>query len=277
MTTPDIASDPTAALARRELVVAAVVMVALTRAVEPADAFLVAGLLPVVILVAGVGVLNLGAAGSRPYEALIVPAVLTGGTGAAIHLVPMGLGLVPVLLAFAILLDRILELELRLLGQSTGATETDHSRVRLAAVVTAFIAFSGIATLVPGGLAAPGGAAAGGTGVTEGWLVVMAVNAALVALLLGYRLALFRYGTVRDAARSAATSAIVVAVTAGAVRAVDLPLLVGPALLTLVFYLWDALHGSAPARRREPRFLWEALLLAALGIVVVLWNLRLRA
>ena len=105
----------------------------------------------------------------------------------------------------------------------------------------------------------------------------MAVNAALVALLLGYRLALFRYGTVRDAARSAATSAIVVAVTAGAVRAVDLPLLVGPALLTLVFYLWDALHGSAPARRREPRFLWEALLLAALGVVVVLWNLRLRA
>ena len=105
----------------------------------------------------------------------------------------------------------------------------------------------------------------------------MAVNDALVALLLGYRLALFRYGTVRDAARSAATSAIVVAVTAGAVRAVDLPLLVGPALLTLVFYLWDALHGSAPARRREPRFLWEALLLAALGVVVVLWNLRLRA
>ena len=60
MTTPDAVSDPTAALARRELVVAAVVMVALTRAVEPADAFLVAGLLPVVMLVAGVGVLNLG-------------------------------------------------------------------------------------------------------------------------------------------------------------------------------------------------------------------------
>ena len=43
-----------------------------------------------------------------------------------------------------------------------------------------------------------------------------------------------------------------------------------------MFYLWDALHGSAPARRREPRFLWEALLLAALGVVVVLWNVRLR-
>ena len=27
--------------------------------------------------------------------------------------------------------------------------------------------------------------------------------------------------------------------------------------------------AAAPARRREPRFLWEALLLAALGVVVV--------
>ena len=277
MTPQDTTADPTAVLARRELVVAAVVMVALTRAVEPADAFLVAGLLPVVMLLAGVGVLHLGTSDARPFEALLVPAVLTGGTGAAIHLVPIGLGLVPVLLGFAILLDRILALELRLLGQATGATEADQSRVVLAAVVTAFIAFTGIATLVPGGLAEPGGTAAGGQALSEGWLVVMAINDALVALLLGYRLALFRYGTAMDAARSAVTSAIVVAVAAGAIRAIDLPRLVGPAVLTLVFYLWDALHGSAPARRREPRFLWEAILLAVLGIIVVAWNLRLRA
>ncbi len=161
MTTPDAAADPVAALARRELVVVAVVLVALTRAVEPADAFLVAGLLPVVMLLAGVGVLHLDTGGSRPFEALIVPAVLTGGTGAAIHLVPVGLGLVPVLLAFALVLDRMLALELRLLAQATGPSETDMSRVRLAAVVTAFVAFSGIATLVPGGLAEPGGTATG--------------------------------------------------------------------------------------------------------------------
>ncbi|HEY6569055.1 MAG TPA: hypothetical protein VIZ22_02135 [Candidatus Limnocylindrales bacterium] len=277
MTPHDATADPTAVLARRELVVAAVVMVALTRAVEPADAFLVAGLLPVVMLLAGVGVLHLGTADTRPFEALLVPAVLTGGAGAAIHLVPIGLGLIPVLLGFAILLDRILALELRLLGQATGATEADQSRVVLAAITTAFIAFTGIATLVPGGLAEPGGAAAGGQALSEGWLVVMAVNDALVALLLGYRLALLRYGTARDAARSAVTSAIVVAVAAGAIRAIDLPRLVGPALLTLVFYLWDALHGSAPARRREPRFMWEAILLAVLGVIVVAWNLRLRA
>ena len=52
---------------------------------------------------------------------------------------------------------------------------------------------------------------------------------------------------------------------------------VGPAALTLVFYLWDALHATAPARRRDPRFLWETILLAALAVVVVAWNLRLRA
>ena len=162
-------------------------MVALTRAVEPADAFLIAGLLPVVMLIAGIGVLRLGTAGTRPFEALLIPAVLTGGAGAAIHLVPIGLGLVPILLGFAFLLDRILALELRLLGQSTSVTEADRSRVVLAAVVTAFVAFTGIATLVPGGLAEPGGTPTGGTPMTEGWLVVLALNDALVALVLGYR------------------------------------------------------------------------------------------
>ena len=134
--------------------------------------------------------------GSRPYESLIVPAVLTGGAGAAIHLVPVGLGLVPVLLGFAILLDRILALELRLLGQATGATETDHSRVRLAAVVTAFIAFTGCRDARAGRARRTGRRRGRRDGVTEGWLVVLAVNDALVALLLGYRLAVFRYGTV---------------------------------------------------------------------------------
>ena len=88
-------------------------------------------------------------------------------------------------------------------------------------------------------------------------------------------MATFRYGTAKDAVRSALTYAIVVAVAAGVIQAIDLPRLVGPAALTLVFYLWDALHGTAPARRREPRFLWETILLVALAVVVVAWNVRL--
>jgi hypothetical protein len=266
--------DESLVIARRELVLVAVILVALTRAVEPEDAFLVAGLLPVVMLLAGMGVVGSNQAGVRPFEALLVPAVLTGGAAGAIHLVPIGLGLLPALVAFAFVLDRIIALEARLVAQVAGPTDADRSRVLFVAVVAAFIAFTGIAALVPGGLAEPGGAASG-VSLSGGWLVVLAVDDALVALLLGYRVAVFRYGTAFDAARSALTYAIVIAVAAGAIRAVDLPRLVGPAVLTLVLYLWDALHGSAPARRREPRFLWETILLAVLGVVVVLWNQRL--
>lgn len=269
------APDPTSVHARRELVLVAVLLVALGRLVERPDAFLVAGLMPIVILVAGIGILGANETPVRPFEALLLPAVLTGGAAAAIQLVPTGLGLVPFLVGFGFLLDRILVLEMRLLVQPGGSTDADRARVLLAAVVAAFVAFTGIATLVPGGLAEPGGAAAG-TVLTETWLVVLAVDDALVALLLGYRVATFRYGTATDAARSALTYAIVIAIAAGAIRAIDLPRLVGPAALTLVLYLWDALHGTAPARRREPRFLWETTLLVALAVVVVAWNLRLR-
>jgi hypothetical protein len=184
--------------------------------------------------------------------------------------------MVPYLAAFALLLDRVLALEIRLLGQHTAVTDADRARVLLAAVVTAFIAFTGVATLVPGGLAEPGGATAGGGTLSQGWLLVLAIDDALIALLLGYRLAVLRYGSARAAARSAATYAVVVAVAAGATRAIDVPRLLAPAVLTLVFYLWDALHGTAPARRREPRFLWELGLLSVLGVVVVAWNLQLR-
>jgi len=276
---PSPAMDPDDqlhAFARRELVLIAVVLVAMGRLVPSGGAFLVAGMLPLVMLLAGMGVVGGTRPGSRPLEALLVPAVLTGGAAAAIHLVPVGLGLLPALLAFAVLLDRALALEMRLASQATGVSRSDRSRVLLIAVVTAFIAFTGIATLVPGGMAEAVGATAS-TGVgppSLTWLLALVVDDALVALALGYRVAVFRYGTTLVAVRSAVTYAIVVAVAAGAIRAIDLPRLVGPAGLTLVFYLWDALHGTAPARRRDPRFLWETLLLVALGIVVVLWNQR---
>ncbi len=263
-------------LARRELVLVAAVLVGFSRLVERPDAFLVAGLLPMVMLVAGSAVVRSDDLPGRPFEALLIPAALTGGAAAAFQLVPAGLALLPALLGFAFALDRVLALEMRILGQATGTADADRARLLVAAVGTAFIAFTGIAGLVPGGLPEPGVAGAD-SGLTEGWLVVLAIDTALIALLLGYRVAAARYGSARDAVRSALTYAIVIAVAAGAIRAMDVPRLVGPAVLTLVFYLWDALHASAPARRREPRFLWETILLAALAVVVAAWNLRLRA
>jgi len=50
-----------------------------------------------------------------------------------------------------------------------------------------------------------------------------------------------------------------------------------PALLVLVLFLWDAIHGGAPSRRRDPRRRLEMALLVVLGLVVVGWSLGLRA
>ena len=268
-----LSRDVPSVIARRELVLVAVILVGFTRLVQPTDAFLISALLPVVMLLAGIGVLGTER-NPRPFEHLLVPAVLTGGAGAAIQLVAPGLPMVPFLAVLALLLDRSLALEIRLLAQRGAATNSDRARVLLAAVVAAFVAFTGVTTLVPGGLAQPGGAAGGGT-LSQGWLVVLVLYDAVVALLLGYRLAALRYGRAPDAARSALTYALVVAVAAGATRAIDVPRLLVPALLTLVFYLWDALHGAGPARRREPRFLWELGLLGVLGLIVAAWNLQL--
>jgi hypothetical protein len=268
--------DPAMDLARRELVLVASILVLLARLVERPDAFLIAGLMPIVMLLAGAAVLRAEERPGRPYESLLIPAVLTGGAAAAIQLVPAGLMLVPVLAVFAFALDRILALELRLLTQATGVSESDRTKVMASAVAAAFVAFSGMAALVPGGLPEPGSASTP-TPLTDGWLIVLALDDALIALLLGFRVASLRYGNSRDAARSALTYAIVVAVAAGAIRAMNVPLLIGPAALTVVFYLWDALHASAPARRREPRFLWETILLALLAVVVVAWNMQVAA
>ena len=154
----DVTSASTV-LARRELVLVAVILVAFTRLVEPPDAFLISGLIPVVMLLAGIGVLA-SERNRRPLEHLLVPAVLTGGAAAAIHLVQPGLPMLPALGAFAIVLDRVLALEIRLLAQHTSPSEADRRRVLLTALLAAFIAYTGVATLVPDGLAVPGGVAA---------------------------------------------------------------------------------------------------------------------
>lgn len=269
--------QPYSTPARRELVLAASLLVGIAALVPLADSFLMAGLLPVAIMIAGLGALGGDQSSGRPHEALLVPAILAGGAAAAIHLVTPGLWVLIALLLFALLLDRILVAEVKVLAQAAGPSDADRSHVLLLAIVALFIAFTGMAVLVPGGLAEPGGGVAPGSpALSQGWLLVMVVDDALIALILGYRVAAFRYGSAGAAARSAVTYAIVVAAAAGAIRAMDLPRLVAPAVLTLVFYLWNALHGTPSARRRETRFLWETVLLTLLAVVVVAWNLGLR-
>ena len=89
-----------------------------------------------------------------------------------------------------------------------------------------------------------------------------------MAALLGYRAASLRVNNVRDALWSAATYAAAIAIGAAALRAMEIPRLIGPALLTLT--------GTAPSRRRDIRWIGRIVLLAGLGVIVAAWNLALR-
>ena len=265
-------------LARRELVLLAVTLVALARGTDGYGAGLVALLVLGAVAAGTLGALAHDEPLGVPIEALAIPAVLAAGAAGAIHLVPVGLLLVPALTVLALGLAWVLRLEGRLSGSTARPADGDRAIVIWAAALAAFVAFAGVATIVPGGLAEPASGSDGaGEALPEGSLVALAAADAVIAFLLGYRLSALRFGNVRDAAWSAVTYAIVIAIAAGAARAIDLPRLVAPAVLTLVLYLWDRIHGTAPTRRREGRFVWETALLAIVGVVVVAWNLGLRA
>jgi hypothetical protein len=125
--------------------------------------------------------------------------------------------------------------------------------------------------MVPGGLVQSGGA------LGESNLLILAAGDALVAGLLGYRAASLRTSDVRDTLVAALTYAAAIAIAAAALRAMEIPRLVGPALLTLTFYLWDAFISTTPSRRRDRRWIGRIVLLAGLGLIVTAWNLLLRA
>jgi hypothetical protein len=264
--------------ARRDLTLIVVVIVGLARLLDGPLAWLVAGLLLAATLVGALQVLGQldGPAAEHgvPVESLILPAVAAIGCLGAIDLIPIGIWLVPALAATAFLVDRTLRLEERIVASDRGLTDDDRSEILVATLLVAFVAFAGAATLVPGGIA--GGFGQPVPELTLAELALLAAADALIAGLLGYRAAALRVMSVRDALWSAATYAIAIAIAAAAIRAMEIPRLIGPALLTLTFYLWDAFHGTAPSRRRDPRWIWQTGLLLALGAVVLGWNLLVR-
>jgi hypothetical protein len=264
--------------ARRDLTLIVVAIVGLARLLDGPLTWVVAGLLLATTLLGALQVLAHvdGPEAERgvPVESLILPAVAAIGCLGAIGLVPIGIWLVPALGATAFLVDRTLRLEERIVATDRALTEDDRSEILVATLLVAFIGFVGAGTLVPGGLA--GGFGEPVAPLTLPDLALLAAADALVAGLLGYRAAALRVTSARDALWSAATYAIAIAIGAAAIRAMGIPRLIGPALLTLAFYLWDAFHGAAPSRRRDPRWIWQVGLLLALGVLVIGWNLLVR-
>ena len=265
--------------ASRELVLAAAAVILVARFVDLPVVWAVGACLLVAVALGSLQVLGdsdaPAAAAGVPVESLAVPAVASFAVMGVIRLVPVGGLLAPALLVGAWIIARVLATEARVLGASTGPSGADRTAILVWALVVGFLGFTGIAALVPGGLPEPGAVASPPPTGPE--LAGLAAADALVAFLLGYRAAALRSSNVRDVAWFGLTSAIVVAIAAVALRAMEIPRLLGPALLVLVFFLWDAVHGTPPSRRRDPQRIWETVLLLVLGIIVVAWSVRLRA
>ena len=263
--------------ASRHLVAATMIVVLLSTLVDGPAAWLVGLFLLGAVILGTLQVLGDGVPATAgpgvPVESLISPAVTAVAIFGSIRLVPVGIALVPALAVGAWLFARVLATEARLLASPSGPSGADRTVVLAQALVVGFLAFTGMAALVPGGLAEPGRTVAAPTGPQ---LAALASVDALIGFLLGYRAASLRSSNLRDVAWFALTSAIVVAIAAVGLRAMEIPRLLGPALLVLVFFLWDAVHGTPPSRRRDARRIWETVLLLILGAAVIAWSVRLR-
>lgn len=263
-------------LARRDLTLIAVLLVGLSRSIDGPGVWAVAVLVLGTMLFGALQVLAeddpAAETAGVPIESVILPAVAAIACLGAIRLVPFGLGLAPALLATGLVVHRCLVLEGRVLGSRAGPGADDRTAILVTTLLVGFLAFAGVAALVPGGLADPG---AGETGLDGSNLALLAGADAVVAFLLGYRAAALRVTTFRDALWSATTYAAAIAIGAAALRAMEIPRLIGPALLTLAFYLWDAFHAAPPTRRRDVRWIWQTILLVLLGAIVIAWNWQL--
>ena len=209
-----------------------------------------------------------------PIESLALP---TAATFATVGLARLG-GASPIglaaLLAGGVLLVVTLVLEIRLLRPTDAAHGQRQQQVVPLTVLVAFLCFTGVAGAVYGGPATTGARPTVSGGELS--LLVLALVDALVAFVLGYRLAAVRSTSVRQAAWAAGTFAVVIGVAAAVLRAVGLPRLLGPALLAAIFYLWSAYRSASRSERRSGAWLGEYLALAAAAALAVAWNLLLR-
>ena len=263
--------------ARRDLALVAVTVVGLSRLLEPPLIWLVAAALLGAMLLGTLQVLHDEAAPLEvwfgvPIESVILPSVAAVGLSRRHPARPVRAVAAPG--ARRHLVDRRADARAREPDQPgrRRLSAEDRTAVLVTILLVAFLGFTGVAAMVPGGLVQTGGELPGNN------LLVLAAGDALVAGLLGYRAASLRVTTPPvTPCGPPLTYAAAIAIGAAALRAMEIPRLVGPALLTLAFYLWDAFIGTAPSRRRDLRWIGQIGVLVALGVIVAVWNLLLRA
>lgn len=206
-------------------------------------------------------------------ESLILPGAAALAALGAIRLVPVGIVLAPAIVLAGGVVGLAVVTELRLARASGPPSSADRTAVLIQVLLVGFLGFAGVAALVPGGLPAPGEPPAG----TNAFAVIaQALGDGLIAFLLSYRVAALRSSNLRDVAWFGLTGAAVVAIAAVALRSIEIPRILGPALLVLVFFLWDAIHSGGAVRRRDPWRVWETAALAILAAVVIGWSAGIR-
>ena len=251
--------DP--ALARRQLAIVAALLIAIGRLLDGPPSLVYAVLALCATVVAARRVLDVPWRPLAAIATVIGPALLAGASTLAIRAVPIGLGLVAAIVLLAALLEIDLALEARVASMSEPPGDVERRRVLVAVLAVAVIAFGGVAV------------AATSAGTVDELAVTIGLDAA-IAVLLGLRVSALRLVRTRDIVWSAATFGVVIALAAGSLRAIGLARASAPAILAIVLFLWDAVHGAEPGRRRSLRPIWEAIVLALIAVVVVAWNLR---
>jgi len=263
----------------RDLAIAVGVVVGLSRFAPDAFVWPIAVVLLAAAFFGGLQVFaeadSAGRGAGVPVESLILPAVAGVAAVSAVRLVPIGVMLAPAFVLAGGLVGLTLVTELRLARASGPPSTRDRTVVLIQVVLVGFLAFLGIAALVPGGLPTPvqGG---GGPGPDALSVIGQAGGDGLIAFLLGYRTAALRTSNLREVTLFGLTAAAVVAIGAAAVRSIEIPRILGPALLVLVFFLWDAIHSGSPVRRRDRWRIWETVLLAVLAVAVIGWSIGIR-
>ncbi len=211
-----------------------------------------------------------------PIESVLLPAAASIAALGAIRLVPIGIVLVPAFVLAGGLVGLTLVTELRIARASGPPADTDRTAIQVEILLVGFLGWAGVAALVPGGLPVPGDITGALNPAPLAW-VAQAGGDAVIAFLLAYRAAALRSTSFRYVTWFALTGAAVVAIAAVALRSIEIPRILGPALLVLVFFLWDAIHsGGRTRRRRDPWRIWETALLAVLAIAVIGWTLGQR-
>jgi hypothetical protein len=145
--------------------------------------------------------------------------------------------------------------------------------VRSACLGLAFVAFTAVGGLVPGGFADGGGPPG------RAALAATVGLDLLVAGLLGYRIASITRTTRFDRiVRILAFIQYAVPVgAAGAIlRVAGLPRLFGPALLTLIVYIVTVVRDSSEPLLLNRRLLQELAVLGTVGAVAVVWGLMVK-